>query len=83
MEPKPGNPAVLDEDELRPHAPQGERMRRLLGSFHVTGVFWFRLRGNRWHKAADASLAELAREHAVVTPSADLRPSAPRHEPIL
>ncbi len=54
-----------------------------LDVFLTTGVFWFRLRGNRWHKAADASLAELARERAVVTPAPGLRPSAPQHELIL
>ena len=51
-----------------------------LDIFLTSGVFWFRLRGDRWHKAADASLAELARERAVVT---DLHPSAPQHEPIV
>lgn len=54
-----------------------------LDIFLTSAVFWFRLRGDRWHKAADASLAELAREQAAVTSSPDLRPSAPQHEPIL
>ena len=29
--------------ETPPHAPEGGWSRRLLGPFHVTGVFWFRL----------------------------------------
>ena len=29
--------------ENPPHAPEGGWSRRLLGPFHVTGVFWFRL----------------------------------------
>ncbi|HEY3571817.1 MAG TPA: hypothetical protein VGP73_28065, partial [Thermoanaerobaculia bacterium] len=29
--------------ESPPHAPEGGWSRRLLGPFHVTGVFWFRL----------------------------------------
>ena len=29
-----------------PHAPDGGLMRRLLGRFHVTGIFWFRC--HRW-----------------------------------
>src|SRR4051794_36710997 len=29
--------------EPPPHAPEGGWSRRLLGPFHVTGVFWFRL----------------------------------------
>jgi Kdo2-lipid IVA lauroyltransferase/acyltransferase len=29
-----------------PHAPEASRVRRLLGPFYVTGVFWFRL--HRW-----------------------------------
>src|SRR5665811_2207617 len=28
--------------EAPPHAPEGGWSRRLLGPFHVTGVFWFR-----------------------------------------
>ena len=28
-----------------PHAPETGRMRRLLGPFHVTGVFWYRFHG--------------------------------------
>jgi KDO2-lipid IV(A) lauroyltransferase len=28
---------------LRPHAPEQGRIRRLLGPFYVTGVFWYRL----------------------------------------
>jgi len=28
-----------------PHAPETGRMRRLLGRFHVTGVFWFKFHG--------------------------------------
>jgi lauroyl/myristoyl acyltransferase len=28
---------------LRPHAPEHGRIRRLLGPFYVTGVFWYRL----------------------------------------
>ena len=51
-----------------------------LDIFLTTTVFWIRLRGKRWHRAADATLAELDR---VVAPSADLHPSAPQHEPIL
>lgn len=33
-------------ESLPPHAPALGRMRKLLGSFHVTGVFWYRL--HRW-----------------------------------
>jgi lauroyl/myristoyl acyltransferase len=29
-----------------PHAPEPGRLRRLLGSFHVTGVFWYRFHGS-------------------------------------
>ncbi|HVT61542.1 MAG TPA: lysophospholipid acyltransferase family protein [Thermoanaerobaculia bacterium] len=31
---------------LPPHAPQTGRLRRLLGPFYVTGVFWYRIHGN-------------------------------------
>ncbi len=30
-------------DAVRPHAPEQGRIRRLLGPFYVTGVFWYRL----------------------------------------
>lgn len=33
------------EPEIPPHAPEGGTARRLLGRFHVTGSFWFRLHG--------------------------------------
>ena len=32
--------------ETPPHAPEGGWSRRLLGRFHVTGVFWYRF--HRW-----------------------------------
>lgn len=35
--------SVALRHEAPPHAPEGGWARRLLGPFHVTGVFWFRL----------------------------------------
>jgi MATE family multidrug resistance protein len=54
-----------------------------LDIFLTTTVFWLRLRGTRWHKAADASLAELAHERATVVPLAELHPTAQQREPLL
>ncbi len=54
-----------------------------LDIFLTTGVFWFRLRATRWHKAADASMAELARERTTLSLGAELRTSAQLQEPIL
>jgi KDO2-lipid IV(A) lauroyltransferase len=36
-----------------PHAPETGTMRRILGPFHVTGVFWFRLHGSGIGKLPD------------------------------
>jgi phosphatidylinositol dimannoside acyltransferase len=38
-------PAGPGAPERPPHAPETGRMRRLLGPFHVTGVFWYRFHG--------------------------------------
>jgi lauroyl/myristoyl acyltransferase len=39
---------------IPPHAPETGRVRRLLGPFHVTGVFWYRFHawGARWWPAS-------------------------------
>lgn len=37
---------MTSSSQAPPHAPELGRMHRLLGSLHVTGVFWFRL--HRW-----------------------------------
>ena len=38
-------PAASTASVTPPHAPVAGRVRRLLGPFYVTGVFWFRLHG--------------------------------------
>jgi lauroyl/myristoyl acyltransferase len=40
------NPVMSDASHAPPHAPKTGRARRLLGDFHVTGVFWYRF--HRW-----------------------------------
>ncbi len=42
---RPGPPAGSPAPETPPHAPETGRARRLLGPFHVTGVFWYRFHG--------------------------------------
>jgi len=61
---------------------QGGWIGLCLDIFLTTTVFAFRLRGGRWHAAADASMAELAVEYSAVS-SPGLRPHAPQHEPIV
>ncbi|HYN19866.1 MAG TPA: lysophospholipid acyltransferase family protein [Thermoanaerobaculia bacterium] len=38
--------ATRETPDIPPHAPEAGRIRRFLGPFYVTGVFWFRL--HRW-----------------------------------
>lgn len=37
---------MSQSEAMPPHAPKLGRMRQLLGSFHVTGIFWYRF--HRW-----------------------------------
>jgi lauroyl/myristoyl acyltransferase len=43
--PAQAGPAARPASETPPHAPETGWARRLLGRFHVTGVFWYRLHG--------------------------------------
>ena len=48
----------------------------------TTAVFWWRLRGDHWHRAADRTLQELSEDPRAFEVSTAVRPAAAQHEPI-